>query len=393
MPSNGCDRVILGPTKKRPRNLFRKTQGIFPLPPIGAIPSYLLDREQEEPGVFVPNLIRKCVAFVGIERDDGGFEPKATGFFAHAGEDNIQRTHFVTAEHAVTLIKQRIAKDETEKGIKGRLAVRMNIKEGGSEVVPLHDVHWWSHPDLDNLTDVAVTPWSYQKHYFDHFPLPLYGQVVGMSQTGHLKRRGAGLGQEIAIVGLFRHHRGTQRNEPIIRIGNIAAMPEERVWTKWCGFTEAYLVEANSIGGLSGSPVFVNLSDAPPMTMNIGGVNHYESRDGSVDFKKYMLFGLMHGHWDLPNITDAATEDNEGRDSINTGVGVVIPVQKILETLYHPELVDMRKKLEEKERHDSGAKPDIDDESSPPANDANPNHRADFMRLADVAGRKPPQAD
>jgi hypothetical protein len=48
--------------------------------PIGAIPRYLLDREQEEPGVFVPNLIRKCVAFIGIQRDDGSFEPKATVF-------------------------------------------------------------------------------------------------------------------------------------------------------------------------------------------------------------------------------------------------------------------------------------------------------------------------
>lgn len=357
--------------------------------PIGATPRYLLDREQEEPGVFVPNLIRKCVAFLGIERDDGSFEPKATGFFAHAGEDGIQRTHFVTAEHAVTLINEKITKDEREKGIKSRLAVRMNIKEGGSEVVPVDRADWWSHPDLDNLTDVAVTPWSYQKLYFDHFPLPLYGAVVGASQTGHLQRRGAVLGQEIAIIGLFRHHRGLQRNEPIVRIGNIAAMPDERVWTKYCGFTEAYLIEANSIGGLSGSPVFANLTDAPPRTMNIAGLTYQEANQASVDFGKYILMGLMHGHWDLPNITDAATEDAGGNESINTGVGVVIPVQKIIDTLYHPELVEMRKKLEETERRESGAKPDLaTDESSPPANGANPTHREDFTRLVGAAARK-----
>ena len=152
-------------------------------------------------------------------------------------------------------------------------------------------------------------------------------------------------------------------------------MPEERVWTKWCGPTEAYLVEANSIGGLSGSPVFVNLNDSVPITMHIGSGVYAEPSDYSVDFKKYMFFGLMHGHWDLPNITDAATEDGEGRDSINTGVGVVIPVQKIMDTLYHPELVEIRKKLEEKERCEGGATPDIDDESSPRANDADLNHR------------------
>jgi hypothetical protein len=229
--------------------------------------------------------------------------------------------------------------------------MRLNIKDGRAEVVPLQEAHWWSHPDLEELSDVAVTPWTFQKEYFDHFPLPLYGSVVGASQTGHLRRRGAGLGQEIAIVGLFRHHRGSQRNEPIVRIGNIAAMPDEKVWTKYCGHTEAYLVECNSIGGLSGSPVFANLTDSPPVTMNVGGVN-YETRDGVVDFRRYMVIGLMHGHWDLHNLTDAAMDDDGARESINTGVGVVIPVQKIIETLYHPQLIDIRQELDEKQRRE-----------------------------------------
>ena len=82
--------------------------------------------------------------------------------------------------------------------------------------------------------------------------------------------------------------------------------------------------------------------------MNVGGVN-YETPDGIVDFRRYLLIGLMHGHWDLHNLTDAAMDGDQGRESINTGVGVVIPVQKIVETLYHPELVDMRR-LDEKKR-------------------------------------------
>jgi hypothetical protein len=296
--------------------------------------------------MFVPNVIRKCVAFVGVEYSDGSFTPKATGFFAHAGENNIQRTYFVTAEHVVSNSQSAIAKDGREKDRRGRLAVRLNVKDGGAEVVTLHEAHWWSHPDLENLSDVAVTPWSVQKAHFDHFPLPLYGSMVGASQTGHLRRRGAGLGQEIAIVGLFRHHRGLQRNEPIVRIGNIAALPEEKVWTRYCDYTEAYLVECNSIGGLRGSPVFANLTDAPPSTMHVGGVN-YETPDGVVDFRKYMPIGLMHGHWDLRNLTDTAPDDGEERESINTGVGVVIPIQKIIETLYQPELVDIRRQLGE----------------------------------------------
>ena len=296
--------------------------------------------------MFVPDLIRKCVAFVGVEYDNGSFVPKATGFFALAGEDNIQRSHFLTAEHVITHVKNHIAKDEREKGIKSRLAVRLNLKDGGSEVVPLSDSFWWSHPDHDNLTDVAVTLCSFQQPYFDHFAIPLYGSVVDNSTTNHLKRRGASLGQEIAIIGLFRNHRGRERNEPIVRVGNISAMPEEPVSTRYCGYTDGYLVEAHSIGGLSGSPVFVNLWDGPNITLNVG----VPRVEGTVDFKQYMHFGLMHGHWDLPNLTDdAVVEDgNDKQESINTGIGVVIPIQKILETLYQPALIATRKEMEDR---------------------------------------------
>lgn len=360
---------------------------------MGAIPRYLLER-QEELGVFVPNIIRKCVAFVGIARDDGSFTPTATGFFAHAGEGSLQRTHFVTAEHVVTLTKEKIERDRYEKSVNGKLAVRLNIKGGGSEVVPLDDVHWWSHPDLNNLTDVAVTPCSFGKDYFDHFPLPLWGSVVNSSTTAHLKRRGAALGQEIAIIGLFRHHRGAERNEPLVRVGNIAAMPEERVWTKYCSYTEGYLVEAHSIGGLSGSPVFLNLTYSPPMTLNIGGVTYEFGEDGKIDFHQYPLFGLMHGHWDIPNMTDeVVTEDIDGqRESINAGVGVVIPVQKIIETLYQPELVEMRKKLEDEMRKE-GATPDIADDEGRPSTELHPKGRERFNSLLGEAARKREQED
>jgi hypothetical protein len=72
--------------------------------------------------MFVPDVIKKCVAFVGIKYANGTFKPKATGFFAHAGEDSIQRTYFVTAEHVVSNIQEEIAKDEREKDLTGRLA-------------------------------------------------------------------------------------------------------------------------------------------------------------------------------------------------------------------------------------------------------------------------------
>ena len=42
---------------------------------------------------------------------------------------------------------------------------------------------------------------------------------------------------------------------PILRMGNLAAYPQERVQVEGVEM-DAYLIEARSIGGLSGSPVF-----------------------------------------------------------------------------------------------------------------------------------------
>ncbi len=120
----------------------------------------------------------------------------------------------------------------------------------------------------------------------------------------------------------------------------------------------------------------MNIFDTERTHLNIGTLNI----DGVANFNRYMPFGLMHGHWDLPSLTDDDVEEDAGgrKESINTGIGVVIPIQKIIETLYHPELVEMRKKLEEEER-EKGATPDgADDDTDHPANGANPKHQEDF---------------
>jgi hypothetical protein len=54
----------------------------------------------------------------------------------------------------------------------------------------------------------------------------------------------------------------------------------------------------------------------------------------------------MHGHFDIPKLNeDVAKEDGDNTDQINTGIGIVIPVEKIVETIRdNVELADMRKK-------------------------------------------------
>jgi hypothetical protein len=199
-----------------------------------------------------------------------------------------------------------------------------------------------------------------------------------------IRDKGIGPGEELSIVGLFRTHHGVDRMIPVVRTGHLAVMREEPVKTKYCGYVDAYLIEAMSIGGLSGSPVFVNM--APMRIVN-----------GKAIFtkgKQFYLLGLMHGHFDVTNLNEDVVSDSDGGSlaSINAGLGVVIPAEKIVDTIAHPEYVKMRKQGREKAQKD-GAKPDLSDEPSPPANDANPNHREDFTRLLGAAARKPAQED
>jgi hypothetical protein len=63
------------------------------------------------------------------------------------------------------------------------------------------------------------------------------------------------------------NHEGKQRNLPSARFGNIAQMPGEPI--EFDGLSqESFLVEARSVAGYSGSPVFVYLPP-PPASSNL----------------------------------------------------------------------------------------------------------------------------
>jgi hypothetical protein len=156
-------------------------------------------------------------------------------------------------------------------------------------------------------------------------------------------------------------------------------MQGEPVWTKYCGYMDAHLIEAMSINGLSGSPVFVN----------IGAARVKDGKTVLPTGKQFLLFGLMHGHFDIKNLNEDVVADNEKETSngLHTGIGVVVPVKKIIETIFQPELVEMRRKAIEDHRNKTGAVADVVGDGLP-ANDENPTHREDFMRLVGAAAQK-----
>ncbi len=86
---------------------------------------------------------------------------------------------------------------------------------------------------------------------------------------------------------------------------------------------EAYLAEIRSVGGLSGSPVFVVL---PPFR---------RKQSAPTEEARAYLLGLVHGHWDEEIPQDEYARGLEA-ERINQGVAVVVPATKILDLLDAP---------------------------------------------------------
>jgi hypothetical protein len=278
----------------------------------------------------IPHQVLKCVGFISHDQPTPDY--LGTVFIVGVrSANNSEGTylHLVTAKHVAELIDP------------GPFIIGMNGKDGAKILLKGGDVRWWYHPTEQNSVDVAVTPFASQ--IIGDYDIEWIPEAVFASNAS-IQEYGVGLGDEVFTVGLFTRFFGSSKFSPIVRTGNIAMMPGDRIPLKGFGLAEAYLVEGRSIGGLSGSPVFVR------------NTVHMDAKTGKGEAvqlsglgSRIQLLGLIHGHWQLP----LTFKEAEQAEAVNMGVGIVIPAKKILETLHHPELVQMRQDLDEQKRDDN----------------------------------------
>jgi len=272
----------------------------------------------------VPDEVRKCVVFLCCNTGQG-MQLFGTAFFVGEQIEGTDHSLFflVTAKHVIEAIRR--------KSVDQKVYVRINVSEVESTLMESDIELWVFHPSNSSI-DVAILPFAPPSE-FDYLVYPLSAAAT----VDRIPKLGIGVGDEVFLVGLFINHAGSKRNIPIVRVGNIAGMPEEPVQTQQ-GLMDAYLIEARSIGGLSGSPVFVHL---PPVRF----------REGKPKFLQgdyFYLLGLMHGHWDLPlSDTDMIGEDVLNKQAINMGIAIVAPVSKILEVINHPNLDEAKRRTKE----------------------------------------------
>jgi hypothetical protein len=268
----------------------------------------------------VPDRLVTCVGFISL----AGSEPQYIGttfIVGVAGKWGNAYPHAVTAKHVAEWVDGK------------PFMIGVNFKDGemgwfGS------NMKWWYHPTESDTVDVAVTVFTPTSRMdVEYLPETIFATDKRIEQYA------IGVGDEINVVGLFTEFFGSRKHIPIVRTGNIAMMPSDKLPVNG-GEAEVYLVEGRSIGGLSGSPVFVRHT----VTMPVIAADTKEPQRVSGVSQLHLL-GLMRGHWDLKLGADPAQAE-----AVNMGIAIVIPAQKILEVLYHPELVALREEQDDRFR-------------------------------------------
>jgi hypothetical protein len=280
-----------------------------------------IPRRREQSQLRIPDTFLKCPLFIAelLYSDTEGdeYDLQGTGFWVAypSGFNSASYLYLVTAKHVIDDLKGR------------KVVALVNRRDGGIEVLSVPEEFWYFHPS-DDTVDVAVQPATIHPH--------LDFIAVGTERflSSELRsRHNIGIGDDTFTVGLFTYHAGTQRNMPIVRYGNIAMMPDEPIQVEG-GFSEVYLVEARSIGGLSGSPVLVR------KTVTVAITSQHKDDKKLDGLGQLFLLGMMRGHWDIKESEmNKPSFVHDRQRGVNLGIGMVTPASKILEVINHPDLV------------------------------------------------------
>jgi hypothetical protein len=302
--------------------------------------------------VRVSDTILDTVVFLGhasTAPGKGGIECVGTGFLLKY--DDVP--HLVTVRH----VAEHFGDDP--------FLIRANRFDRTGHNIPVDQVKWHFHEDP--TIDVAVIPFElslstggYTARYID--------DVRETWWWNKARKYGAGIGDFVYTVGLFRLLAGTGRNMPVVHFGTIARTVDwlEKVpvrdWRDPSKTIEvdAYLVETQSLSGLSGSPVFIRASNCmvrDDVVKANPDISDPEELGDAVAMWKLHLIGMWQSSWDAP--PDRILGLEHGKEvRVPVGMGVVIPADHIHGVLEGSELKKIREELKGRARLVNAASPD-----------------------------------
>ncbi|MGF7179400.1 trypsin-like peptidase domain-containing protein [Tunturiibacter psychrotolerans] len=192
-------------------------------------------------------------------------------------------------------------------------------------MLPINSSHWYFRDD-DPSVDLAVLPLAPDQAIYDYsaFPTSL------MATRDVVQSQSIAEGDSILFAGFFYQFSGLKKNEPIVREGVLAMMPEEKMTTTMHKPGDLYLADVHVFNGNSGSPMFVN----------VGGLHNGALTFGGFPFR---LLGVVSGYMNesekfeievSPTLPESSKE--------NSGISTVIPVDELKDLLDTAPLQQMR---------------------------------------------------
>ena len=216
-----------------------------------------------------------------------------------------------------------------------KLFGRFSTTEGKTTAVLEYDItrlkadgDYWEHPDEG--VDIVVFR-SMHPHEAKYEAIPL--RFVATRET--FQQEDIGQADRIVFPALLVNFLGSARNYPVLRDGAIALVPDEKVPLRFnvgsrviSSEQELILLDATSIPGASGSPVF--LWPGPRIkhqTFTLGGALPY-------------LLGVMHGFYPAAprELVDIQTAGVSRMFAENSGIAIVFPSWRLREILERPDL-------------------------------------------------------
>lgn len=262
----------------------------------------------------LPIKLQRCVVFFGLAPDRGQPLPQVGSTYAGTGfvvslptlRGRFSHNYLVTNAHVAKELESRPT-----------AFVRVNVRGGGSQAVWLDGQVWTRHTRSE--VDIAVIRPDFRK-----FPAWRDLDVDAVSSAdflppGSLDNVSLGVGDPIHVPGLLRAAPGATRNMPLVRSGTLAALAAEPVEVRRNVFEPVHLGMIQSVGGMSGSPTFIEYRPVP-----FGIIINPNKSWGH-------LLGINAGHF-----LDVADGTSTGQ--INAGVNVIYPVERLVEILALPEV-------------------------------------------------------